>query len=159
MGERIACSGQLTVLQPAEVEPEDRALLDSAFAAAQHAYAPYSHFLVGAAVLLADGRVVTGCNQEDPAFPSGLCAERVALFAAGAAAPGVEIRTVAIVSPVPTAHTSFTPCGSCRQVLHTFGSRQTAAFRILLQAADGPVVEASGPEVFLPWAFSSDALG
>ena len=159
MGERIACSGQLTVLQPEEVEPADRALLDVAFAAAQHAYAPYSHFLVGAAVLLADGRVVTGCNQEDPAFPSGLCAERVALFAAGAAAPGVEIRTVAIVSPVPTPHTSFTPCGGCRQVLHTFGSRQTAGFRILLQAADGPVVEASGPEVFLPWAFSSDALG
>lgn len=147
------------VLQPDEVLVEDRALLAEAFAAARRAHAPYSHFFVGAAVRLADGRVVTGCNQEDPAFPSGLCAERVALYAAGAQAPGVPIEAIAIASPNPTAYRGFSPCGGCRQVLHTFSERQGKPFRILLQAAEGPVVEAAGPEVFLPWAFHSDALG
>jgi cytidine deaminase len=159
MAERISCGGELVVLRPDEVAAADRVLLDAAFAAAERAHAPYSHFFVGAAVRLADGRVVTGCNQEDPAFPSGLCAERVALFAAGAQAPGVDIEVLAIASPNPTAHLGFSPCGGCRQVLHTFSERQGKPFRIVLQAADGPVVEAAGPEVFLPWAFHSDALG
>jgi len=159
MEERISCGGELVVWQPEEVGAADRALLDAAFEAASHAHAPYSHFFVGAAVQLVDGRVVTGCNQEDPAFPSGLCAERVALFAAGAHAPDVAIAAVAIASPNPTDFLGFSPCGGCRQVLHTFAERQGGPFRILLQAAGGPVVEAAGPEVFLPWAFHSDALG
>jgi len=159
MAERISSGGALVVLESSEVGAADRMLLDAAFEAAAVAHAPYSHFRVGAAARLADGRIVTGCNQEDPAFPSGLCAERVALFAAGAHAPGVAIEVLAIASPNPTDFRGFSPCGGCRQVLHTFAERQGGPFRILLQAAAGPVVEAAGPEVFLPWAFHSDALG
>ena len=103
----------------AEMEPQDRALVDAALEARSGSYAPYSKFHVGAALRLADGTIIKGANQENVAYPSGLCAERTAMFAAGANHPGVAFDTLAIVGAngddvceLPAA-----PCGGCRQVM------------------------------------------
>ncbi len=100
--------------------PERSGLIEKAKEAAGRAYAPYSKYQVGAAVLLENGKIYTGNNQENAAYPSGLCAERVAIFYAGAQHPDVPVVSIAIAAytggkfqeePVP-------PCGGCRQVLH-----------------------------------------
>lgn len=102
-----------------EMDPKDQALVREAIEAQKGSYAPYSRFNVGAAVLLEDGTVVRGSNQENAAYPSGLCAERTAMFAAGANHPGKAMVSLAIVggfghsvSPTPCS-----PCGACRQVM------------------------------------------
>ena len=89
----------LDVWSPEDLNASDRALLAEAHKAAAKAYAPYSNFLVGGAVALEDGTVVRGSNQENMAYPSGMCGERVAVFAAGAQHPGAVMKAVAIVSP------------------------------------------------------------
>lgn len=97
----------------------DKALAQAALEAQKGSYAPYSHFNVGAAVLLKDGTVVIGSNQENAATPSGLCAERTALFAAGAQYPNVPIVEIALAGgPSYTlCDEPATPCGACRQVM------------------------------------------
>ena len=102
-----------------EMDPQDRELVAAANAALAGSYSPYSRFRVGAALRLVDGTVVLGANQENVAYPSGLCAERTAMFAAGANHPGVAFDTLAIVGAnrddvceLPAA-----PCGACRQVM------------------------------------------
>ena len=100
-----------------ELAEDDRALMEAAIDAVKGSYAPYSHFHVGAAVRLADGTVVKGANQENAAYPSGLCAERTAMFAASAQHPGVPFESLAVVCsrdgmlmPNPGS-----PCGACRR--------------------------------------------
>ena len=97
--------------------PQRRRLIAAARRAAAAAYAPYSRFPVGAAVLMADGRVFTGCNVENASFGLTNCAERTALFAA-VAAGSRRLRAVAVFTPTPG---PTLPCGACRQVLHEFG--------------------------------------
>ncbi|MDR2764495.1 MAG: cytidine deaminase [Tannerella sp.] len=116
-----------------ELSGEEKQWMDAAISAAEKAYAPYSGFRTGAAVALADGRLVTGNNQENIAFPSGLCAERVALFSAAACYPDVPVKALAVAairngSIVP----SIAPCGACRQVLQETERRQRHPVRILL---------------------------
>lgn len=106
--------------QYSELAPEERSLVDDARRAVEGSYAPYSNFHVGAAILLENGTVVTGANQENVAYPSGTCAERSACFYAGARHKGVPFKMMAISAvgtdgrrtPKPTA-----PCGACRQAL------------------------------------------
>lgn len=121
-----------------ELDAADRALVDAARRATDGSYAPYSHFHVGAAILLADGTVVTGANQENAAFSSGTCAERSALFYAAASHPGVAMRKIAIAAR--TADGAFqalpiSPCGACRQALleyeHLYGDME-----VILYGAD-----------------------
>ncbi len=102
-----------------ELSAEDRALVEAAIQAQKTSYAPYSRFNVGAAVRLADGTIVKGSNQENAASPSGLCAERTALFAAGAQHPGVPIVSMAIAGGpgMTLCDEPATPCGACRQVM------------------------------------------
>lgn len=102
-----------------ELPAADRALLDAAIDALKGSYAPYSHFNVGAAVLLENGEIVLGSNQENAATPSGLCAERTAMFAAGARYPGVPMLAIAIVGgpSFGICDDPATPCGACRQVM------------------------------------------
>ncbi|HDR88768.1 MAG TPA: cytidine deaminase [Bacteroidetes bacterium] len=121
-----------------ELPEEDRRLLEQARQASAMAYAPYSGFKVGAALLLENGTVITGNNQENAAFPSGLCAERVALFHAAAQYPDIPIRTLAIVATRKGEYTSepVSPCGSCRQVMIESESRQNKPFRIILGGKD-----------------------
>lgn len=109
---------KVTLCQMDELSAEDQALVGQAIEATRHSYAVYSHFHVGAAVRLQDGRVVIGANQENAAFPSGLCAERTALFAAQAHYPDQPVLALAIAARNAVGLTAqpVTPCGACRQV-------------------------------------------
>ncbi|MBQ2197749.1 MAG: cytidine deaminase [Bacteroidales bacterium] len=102
-----------------EMDPQDQEVVKAAIEAQKGSYAPYSNFNVGAAVRLEDGTIVKGANQENAAYPSGLCAERTAMFAAGATYPGVPMTTLAIVGGFgfTLSETPCTPCGGCRQVM------------------------------------------
>jgi len=102
-----------------EMEPRDRELVEAAIDAQKGSYAPYSKFYVGAAVRLDDGTIVKGANQENSAYPSGLCAERTAMFAANAQNPGKAMTALAIVGGFDhtVSDTPCTPCGACRQVM------------------------------------------
>ena len=102
-----------------EMDPRDQALVREAIEAQKGSYAPYSKFNVGAAVLLEDGTVVRGSNQENAAYPSGLCAERTAMFAANSNYPGVAMVSLAIVGGFDhnVSESPCTPCGACRQVM------------------------------------------
>lgn len=138
----------------------DRRLLEEARRATYRSYAPYSHFSVGAAVQLADGTVVTGCNQENAATPSGLCAERTTLFYANARHPEQAVDTLAIAArnergeflPRP-----ISPCGACRQVMLETERRFGRKMRILLYGTEG-VYELEGVESLLPLCFDASVM-
>ncbi len=143
-----------------ELSQEELSLLKSATEAATKAYAPYSHFRVGAAVKLANGEILSGCNQENAAFPSGLCAERVTVFYANAKFPDIAVETLLITvldeageyrkNPVP-------PCGACRQVLTETEFRQKQPMRVLLIGKDD-VLEFASASDLLPLIFSGNEL-
>ena len=122
-----------------ELPESEHVLIEKAYEAAQRAYAPYSDFKVGAALLLADGTIVKGNNQENIAYPSGLCAERVALFYAGATYPGTAVKTIVVVAEgnLIAEDECVSPCGSCRQVIAESESRQEIPIRIILVSRDG----------------------
>ena len=119
---------------PEQMSAEDQALIAAAYEAKQGSYSPYSHFQVGAALLLEDGTVVKGANQENVAYPSGLCAERTAMFAAGANYPDVPFKTLAIVASDHgvTCVYPASPCGSCRQVMAEYQKKYGKPFSIIL---------------------------
>ena len=108
-----------------ELNAEDRELAGSAIQAMGRAYAPYSHFHVGAAVRMSNGQIVEGANQENAAFPSGLCAERTAMFAASAKYPDKDMRSIALAGGVHGRLTDqpATPCGACRQVMAQYQTK------------------------------------
>ncbi|MBI3142596.1 MAG: cytidine deaminase [Bacteroidetes bacterium] len=134
--------------------PGDNRLCQEAMEAANSAYAPYSKFFVGAAVRLRSGVVVRGANQENAAYPSGLCAERVALFAAGAQHHGHPIACLAIYSPSLADPLALPlPCGGCRQVIHETERHQQSDIKILLVTKDHTVYIAHNSQVFLPFPF------
>lgn len=140
-----------------QVPPEDAKLLKEAEKAMGNAYAPYSQFKVGAAVLLENGKVVTGNNQENAAYPSGLCAERVALFFASSQFPGVAVKTMAVVCDAP-GNTPVSPCGACRQVMAEYEQLAGKKMRIVLSSTGGKIYVAQGVETFLPFMFGKDQL-
>lgn len=123
----VTLQTRLTMCQENELNEQQRRLVEIAKQKTQDAYAPYSHFHVGAAALLADGQIVTGTNQENAAYPSGLCAERTTLFAANANHPKTPVVALAIASFTDGHFTqdASSPCGACRQVMleteHRFG--------------------------------------
>ena len=132
--------------------------MDVALAAAEKAYAPYSGFHVGAAVELADGRLVPGSNQENAAYPSGLCAERTALFTAGAQYPDVAVRALYVVAMKDgVVQDKISPCGGCRQVISEVEHRYGQSVRIYLcgRTEDCRVESA---EALLPLSFGSKDL-
>lgn len=122
-----------------ELPDSEYILIEKAYEASKDAYAPYSNFKVGAAVLLADGTIVKGNNQENIAYPSGLCAERVALFYAGANYPDMAVKTIVVLAQgdLVAVDECVSPCGSCRQVIAESESRQDEPIRIILVAQDG----------------------
>ena len=138
-----------------DLNAADQSLIDSARMIMKDAYAPYSKFAVGAAALLSNGEVIKGSNQENIAYPSGLCAERVALFYAGANFPNETVETLAIVAEgdlVPV-ETILSPCGGCRQVMVETESRQKKAYRVILVSQNGEVVVFKSATDLLPLAF------
>ena len=118
--EQLELKSVITACQMDELSPADQHLMSLAIEATQRSYAPYSHFHVGAAVRLDNGVEILGCNQENAAYPSGLCAERTALFAAGVQYPDVGVNTLAIAARGTDGELleePCSPCGSCRQVI------------------------------------------
>lgn len=138
---------------------QDRDLLELAKEAASRAYAPYSRFLVGAALRMADGTVVTGNNQENAAFPAGICAERTALHAAMSQWPGETVVVMAIMVPSVHGDRPVSPCGICRQALAEQEVRQGAPVRLLLGLPSGPVFELASARDLLPLSFDASFLG
>jgi cytidine deaminase len=138
----------------------DQQLIAAAREASEKAYAPYSKFNVGAAVLLANGEIIRGNNQENADFTDGLCAERVALFFAHATYPDVAVKALAVTAKNrgkllagPTQ-----PCGSCRQVLIETESRFRQSIRLILDGAE-KIMVLDGADSLLPFAFKPDSLG
>lgn len=138
-----------------ELPIEDFKLVQVAYSAMDRAYAPYSEFLVGAALLMEDGTVVEGNNQENVAFPSGMCAERVALFYAGATYPKGVVKTICIVAKGALMPASFllSPCGSCRQVLLESENRQRKAIRVIVVNQDMRTLVLDSAKDLLPFGF------
>ena len=140
-----------------ELSDIERELEQRAVSAATRAYAPYSHFLVGAAVLLANGEIVTGSNQENAAYPSGTCAERTALFWAAAEWPEVAVEKLVVVAINEAGRVPFiSPCGSCRQVIMETATR-FHPFPILL-CGEEEIVVLKDCRMLLPFGFDSKAL-
>lgn len=143
-----------------ELSAQEQQLVANAKAAFKTAYAPYSGFLVGASVLLENGEVINGSNQENVAYPSGLCAERVALFYAGAKFPDVKINTVAIsvLSKNFEVKDVISPCGACRQVMAEYEDKQHRPIKVILHSPTDEVLIANRVEDLLPFMFKSPSL-
>ncbi|MBL4754593.1 MAG: cytidine deaminase [Flavobacteriales bacterium] len=143
-----------------ELPASDAALLEVAGNAADSAYAPYSHFNVGAAVLLENGEIVPGNNQENVAYPSGLCAERVALFSVGAHHPNITVKAIAITAKSERFNLDepLAPCGACRQVMVEYEKKAGQSIRIILRGQEGKIHVINGVTDILPLSFSSDKL-
>ncbi|MBT1690276.1 cytidine deaminase [Dawidia soli] len=153
--------GNFTILDHLEdLHPGDQQLVQAAVKATANAYAPYSQFHVGTALLLDNGVIVTGANQENAAYPSCMCAERVAIYAATAQYPGMTIRKLAVVAlrggvaPVVSAAS----CGPCRQVMLEFEHRQGSPIEVVFLAPDNRWVKTPTAASLLPFAFSKDNL-
>lgn len=143
-----------------ELSTDDRSLVDAARQATKSSYAPYSHFNVGAAVRLAGGEIVCGSNQENAAYPSGLCAERTALFSAGASHPDEAIEAMAIAARNQDGELTrpISPCGACRQVMLETETRFSSAMRIILYGAECCYIIEGGAKELLPISFDADFL-
>ena len=143
-----------------ELEPSAQALLQKAAEARKKAYAPYSKFLVGAALELENGKLISGSNQENASYPSGLCAERTAVYYAGAEFPNQKILRMAIV-----AGSSITPttkpiprCGACRQALSEYEVKQNTPMELYFMGTSGQIAASKSVENILPWIFDKTVL-
>ena len=139
------------------LETSDISLVENAFEAMENAYAPYSNFKVGAALLLENGMVIQGNNQENIAYPSGLCAERVALFYAGAQYPNSTIHTICIVAKgdLMPLDQLLSPCGGCRQVMLESENRQKKPIRIIIVNQDERTMCIDSVQHLLPFGFGT----
>ena len=142
-----------------ELTPEEKQLVEEARQATYRSYSPYSRFSVGASVLLANGVILSGSNQENAAYPSGLCAERTVLFFANSQHPNQPITMMAIAARSEKGFTEIpiTPCGACRQVLAETERRFEQPIRILLYGETETII-IDGVKDLLPFLFDEDIL-
>lgn len=143
-----------------ELKGTDASLMALAIKIRDTAYAPYSKFKVGAAILLANGEIVTGTNQENAAYPSGLCAERVAIFYAGAQYPNIAIEKIAITAAASNGSTNkpVSSCGACRQSIAEYEQKQKTAIEMLFMGETGKVIKVQSLGDLLPLAFGATDL-
>lgn len=142
------------------LSPADAALLRAAREATKHAYAPYSRFRVGAVLQLANGKQVTGTNQENASYPVGICAERTGLSAASSQYPDVPVQTIAVSYHNEQGDSSrpISPCGLCRQTLAEYQQRSRTPIRLILSGLTGKVIVIGDALQLLPLSFSSDDM-
>ena len=153
--EEIKQTWTYTKMSVAELDEADVALREAALEAAHKAYAPYSHFQVGAALRLSNGQIITGNNQENIAYPSGLCAERTALFYAGAHYPQEAICSLAIIAFAQgKIQPQIAPCGACRQVMVETEKRGKEPMEVLLYGTNETLIFRSAADL-LPLVFDS----
>lgn len=159
--EKIEINTTATIFSTiSELSLEDCMLMEKAVEARKKAYAPYSKFNVGCALLLENGKIILGNNQENAAYPSGMCAERVAIWKAGSEFPNMTVKKIAI-----TAASSQTkvdkpvgPCGACRQTLSEYEINQKAPIEILFMGEVGKIIKTESLLSLLPFSFDSSYL-
>ncbi|WP_130734093.1 cytidine deaminase [Flavobacterium sp. J27] len=143
-----------------ELDVKDKTIMLQAIEARKKAYAPYSKFQVGTAILLDNGEIILGSNQENAAYPSGLCAERVAIFYAGANYPDAKVLKLFISAspkdreledPIP-------PCGSCRQSIAEYEMKQDSGIEIYFMGSKGKVYHSNSLQNLLPFLFEKKHL-
>lgn len=143
-----------------ELPKEVISLMQKAFEARDRAYAPYSNFNVGAAILLDNGEIITGNNQENASYPSGLCAERTAIYYAGSQYPNAKVARMAIsatgknkptLSPIP-------PCGACRQAIAEYEVKQESPIEIYFMGEAGKIAKSTSLANLLPFVFDKSVL-
>lgn len=143
----------------AQLESEIQNLLKLATEAAQQAYAPYSHFKVGAVVLLNNGEILTGSNHENAAYPAGVCAERAALSALKMNDKSKSVKAILITYTGEGEHSKpISPCGICRQTILEVQQWQTSPIKLYMCSPDGNVLIVDNAEYLIPFAFGSDYL-
>lgn len=158
---KIKIETQFEVYDTLESLPEDiQSLMQEAFTARDNAYAPYSEFQVGAALLLDSGEIIIGSNQENAAYPSGLCAERTAIFYAGAKHPNTPIKALAISAKAKNKSTTtpIPPCGACRQAIAEYEVKQKQSIALYFMGESGKVVKSDSLENLLPLLFTQEYL-
>lgn len=158
---KIAIHTQIRVFDSLEELPKTvLELMNQAIVAREKAYAPYSNFKVGAAILLENGKIVAGNNQENAAYPSGLCAERVALFFAGAQYPESKIKQLVVTarSENKSLQKPIPPCGACRQAIAEYEIKQQQAIQIYFMGETGQIYLATSIEDLLPFTFDPKNL-
>jgi len=143
-----------------ELPADIHALMEEAIAVRKKAYAPYSQFRVGAALFLDNGKIVLGSNQENAAYPSGLCAERVAVFHAGAVYPEAKILKMAITaaSDNNTTAAPIPPCGACRQSIAEYEFKQDVPIEIYFMGEIGAIYKSDSLKNLLPFMFDKNFL-
>ncbi len=143
-----------------EVENDVKTLMLEAVEARKKAYAPYSKFHVGAAILLDNGEVVTGSNQENASYPSGLCAERTAIYYSGSKYPNATVLKMAITAASKNQKTTepIPPCGACRQAIAEYEVKQDTPIEIYFMGETGKVVKSNSLANLLPLVFDKSAL-
>jgi cytidine deaminase len=143
-----------------ELPTSVKLLMDKAIEAKKTAYAPYSKFRVGAAILLENGQIITGNNQENAAYPSGICAERVAIWKAASDFPNQQIIQLAISASSSSQITKepVAPCGACRQTLSEYELKQTHKIEVYFMGETGKVVKTNSVLDLLPIAFDKSFL-
>lgn len=153
-------SSALLYADLSELPKADKLLMNRAIEARKTAYAPYSKFSVGAALLLANDEIVLGNNQENAAYPSGMCAERVAIWKAGSDFPGIKILKLAISasSSISKVDKPIGPCGGCRQTLSEYEINQKEPMEIIFMGEVGEVVKTNSLLSLLPFSFDSSYL-
>ncbi len=159
--ENISIVSTFTAFGSINELPEDvKELMQQAVAIRQKSYAPYSRFHVGAALLLDNREIVLGSNQENAAYPSGLCAERVAVFYAGAAHPGAKILKIAIsaASEEKKVEEPIPPCGACRQSIAEYEMKQDTPIEIYFMGETGKIYKSDSLKNLLPMVFESRHL-
>lgn len=143
-----------------ELSLEEKELMNQAVAARKNAYAPYSNFQVGSAILLENDEIIIGNNQENASYPSGLCAERVAIFHAGAKYPDVVVKAIAIsaTSIKHVVDTPAAPCGNCRQSMSEYEFKQKKNISIFMMGETGEIHKCDSIADILPLAFNNSFL-
>lgn len=145
---------------PSELTKEEQLLFEKAIEAREKAYAPYSEFNVGAALLLENGKIITGNNQENAAYPSGMCAERVAIWKAGSEYPKMRVKKLVLTAASKKIEVKkpVSPCGACRQTLLEYEVNQKEPIEILFRGEVGKIVKINSVVALLPFCFDSSFL-
>ena len=157
----VKLESKLYVFDTLEETPKDiQSLMQNAIEARDNAYAPYSKFHVGTALLLDNGEIVTGSNQENASYPSGLCAERTAIFYAGAKYPKTKVLKMVITAASQNQKTNspIPPCGACRQAIAEYETKQGFAIEIYFMGEVGKVMKSNSLANLLPFGFDSSNL-
>ena len=143
-----------------QLDETEKKLFDSAQKFRQIAYAPYSNFTVGCAILLENGEIISGSNQENAAYPSGLCAERTTIFWIGANFPDVKIKKLFVIGAPREAVSSvpIPPCGACRQSILEYEAKQKEEIEIYFASLDGAIYKTKSIRDLLPFSFDSSYL-